>query len=1161
MSKSGSFTGKTSPTQEKFLPVVYWTTNRVDTTGDGSYDSWKIDVYVNYKCSTAYLGVIDSQYVTLSVGSQTKKVSTRKIEDSNTNRHEGLWINTQTYYLNFNDYNSTSIAISLNISYMRNMNYSGVILKSCSASGSASLEEGFSNCSPPSVLTINPSTAKKDQNVTLSWSGAKAGTANSIVGYDIQYQIGSGAWTNLASISSTSSSGSRINSWNLPVGQTVKYRVRTRGSAGSNYYSNWSNSSSTLTIINTAPVMSFVNTNSLICPYNNGSGGSITFSWGATDKDGDSLRFKYKTSSSSWSSYTSETSRNILISGSQGSQENISVVANDYKEDSSQENSPYIRINQVPNAVTISFVDENGLPIEEKDLPLKPTSIFYKLSSKSYYSNRIEFQIYLEVSDSSDMQNSSQYYVRNINGNSSYTAIYNLNLLEGNETNYINKNQYYRIKVRAYDGYDYSDFKTSVIRQKNSFPNYSSFLSNTYDDVIEKVDDVYWRTQDGRLRKGNIIQDKVILNWENPTPEEGASALDSLRIYRSVTSNTSSSEWSLIATIQIQDNIETYTDQNIPNSGSIIKYKILFVDEYGWIQEDSNATILTLFKNTSPIFGNSFIRLSKVSSTGVPTIKVYDNEFLTVRWAKTNGDSDDDAIDIIPLDGAASSRMTTPDSFNIKLIFSEDPFISLSEGFPLDSNGEIIKEIPLATNIKATKDDMTYNIYEFTVTEEIFQNFSIESKRQKYSNVIIQIEAKDTFNQISLNKISTPISLDFRQNPSLDETSIYQIRDNTNNSAIAANNEPITENFEAYTKNNNYYMINSNEQLQFKFPKATSPNAVQGDDGIYSYLIYYSTSTTDEPSNNFILLKEVLKADLTVDNNYLLYNHTISNYSENTIIRFAVAARDSGYGRNQTDKLSNSLISNLVVFPYTIMACRIASPSLTLNNIEFLDPLLEDSRITINFSILDNGGSRNFEQSTYWEYPNFERFEEGRFFQLELFLSQKEDFPNDPLLTKTFILPISTIGATPYPPEESQKNDSEKDFAFPWSNYSIDTNINDIIKTNISYYAKLILKIGHNSLSSLSTDNSYLVAETSSLFLRSSRGTFSIRDKKIGINVPANFGSNDNPGYVLQVSGGSSNNTENYVVFDSGILDNNVIRFNLINSHMERGIIDCGRLI
>ena len=67
MAKSGSFVGSTSLSQSKFLPVVYWSTNLADTNGDGVYDSWKVDVYVNYKCYDLYLGSIGSQYITISV--------------------------------------------------------------------------------------------------------------------------------------------------------------------------------------------------------------------------------------------------------------------------------------------------------------------------------------------------------------------------------------------------------------------------------------------------------------------------------------------------------------------------------------------------------------------------------------------------------------------------------------------------------------------------------------------------------------------------------------------------------------------------------------------------------------------------------------------------------------------------------------------------------------------------------------------------------------------------------------------------------------------------------------------------------------------------------------------------------------------------------------
>ena len=298
----------------------------------------------------------------------------------------------------------------------------------------------------------------------------------------------------------------------------------------------------------------------------------------------------------------------------------------------------------------------------------------------------------------------------------------------------------------------------------------------------------------------------------------------------------------------------THTDIGFKSlSGTRVNYKLIFVDEYGWTQEDSNARILTLFKNNNPTFaaGNS-LKTLRVSSTGAPTIKIYNNESLDISWIKTSGDSDDDTISIMPPGAAAPSYMSTPNKFKISLVFDEDPFISLEDGYPLNIAGENIKEIVLVTDVRATENDATYNRQTLNFSSDLFNDFNNISKRQQYSKVSIQVEAEDTFGRKSIDKLSTPIVLDFRQKPIFDATpSLYTIKDSTNNISIIKLGETVPSGSQSAYTSDGFYMINSGEQLQFRFPKATSPNAPSsGEDGIYSYLIYYATSTSTVTKGN-----------------------------------------------------------------------------------------------------------------------------------------------------------------------------------------------------------------------------------------------------------------------------------------------------------------------
>ena len=82
-----------------------------------------------------------------------------------------------------------------------------------------------------------------------------------------------------------------------------------------------------------------------------------------------------------------------------------------------------------------------------------------------------------------------------------------------------------------------------------------------------------------------------------------------------------------------------------------------------------------------------------------------------------------------------------------------------------------------------------YNRQSFTIEPELFNHFYTLSNRQQYSKVSIQIEAEDTFGRKSTNRLSTPIILDFRQNPVLDSNLEYTINDQTNTVTIAKQGE------------------------------------------------------------------------------------------------------------------------------------------------------------------------------------------------------------------------------------------------------------------------------------------------------------------------------------------------------------------------------------
>ena len=85
--------------------------------------------------------------------------------------------------------------------------------------------------------------------VTLSWGAGSAGTNNSVTGYDVQQRESTdgSSWGSWATVSGSPVTGTSLSvSPPDTVGSYYQYRVRTRGSAGSGYYSGWVTSTNKL---------------------------------------------------------------------------------------------------------------------------------------------------------------------------------------------------------------------------------------------------------------------------------------------------------------------------------------------------------------------------------------------------------------------------------------------------------------------------------------------------------------------------------------------------------------------------------------------------------------------------------------------------------------------------------------------------------------------------------------------------------------------------------------------------------------------------------------------------------------------------------------------------------------------------------------------------
>lgn len=125
-----------------------------------------------------------------------------------------------------------------------------------SNTGTGTLDKNYSYsaCSAPTSISVSASIIKPSDSITVSWSGASAGTANPITGYRLYYNYGSAPTTSSSSVSTSSTSytfTAGAPDLSSHRGQRLYFRVVTVGSV-SGYDSSISTASSN-TLINSLP--------------------------------------------------------------------------------------------------------------------------------------------------------------------------------------------------------------------------------------------------------------------------------------------------------------------------------------------------------------------------------------------------------------------------------------------------------------------------------------------------------------------------------------------------------------------------------------------------------------------------------------------------------------------------------------------------------------------------------------------------------------------------------------------------------------------------------------------------------------------------------------------------------------------------------------------
>ena len=353
---------------------------------------------------------------------------------------------------------------------------------------------------------------------------------------------------------------------------------------------------------------------------------------------------------------------------------------------------------------------------------------------------------------------------------------------------------------------------------------------------------------------------------------------------------------------------------------------------------------------------------------------------------------------------------------------------------------------------------------------------------------------------------------------------------------------PVTGNFYTNLDNNTIEtknMINYGDKLEFVFPKATDANG--NDDGtshgdILGYRIKIVRSDDRESiqsvsDDNFSVLSEIpfSNGNISYDSSTesYTYQHSVNNYTTSKFIRLGICAYDSTF-----------LESNLIVFPYIIVAGRISPSSLSITSHKVNtneDGTSYDFRI--NFS--DIGGNLfNNTGYHYSDYPNLERNISGNVNDsrdVKFFIAYRNDATSDFTTSEqlSFKTDKDSSSSINYDPSLSYSSLLTKTIRIEGLTFS-----QSIIDPAQKAYFKIIayVQTGFDDLG----EKVYQISESPIYILYPSTPTVSYRKNSVGINT------SDLDGYIFRIAfaGGDrhlvridsaqvgSDNTAPYILID-----------------------------
>ena len=169
------------------------------------------------------------------------------------NEYGGSWESGYRFYINQSNTLTGSVTVDVGIFRRKFSSYSNLAGLRFDVSPSVHDLESFRfpflilDCGAPTSPAVSATISRG--TVKLSWGSGSGSANNSVTGYDVEQRESSdgSSWGSWATVSGSPVTGTSLDV--TPpgtVGNYYQYRVRTRGSAGSDYYSGWVTSTNTL---------------------------------------------------------------------------------------------------------------------------------------------------------------------------------------------------------------------------------------------------------------------------------------------------------------------------------------------------------------------------------------------------------------------------------------------------------------------------------------------------------------------------------------------------------------------------------------------------------------------------------------------------------------------------------------------------------------------------------------------------------------------------------------------------------------------------------------------------------------------------------------------------------------------------------------------------